>query len=74
MLIVATRVRYEFCYSQQSRSPISMLSTRVTDYVQLDNFSSVVLYDNLVPRKEKRKDLLSGKNYYQKEDKSRKYY
>ena len=24
MLIVATRVRYEFCYSQQSRSPLSV--------------------------------------------------
>ena len=31
------------------------LSTRVTDYVQLDNFSSVVLYDNLVPRNKKGK-------------------
>ena len=31
------------------------LSTRMTDYVQLDNFSSVVLYDNLAPRKKKGK-------------------
>ena len=30
------------------------LSTRV-DYVQLDNFSSVVLYDNSVPRRKKGK-------------------
>ena len=27
------------------------------DYMQLDNFSSIVLYDNLVPRKKKERFL-----------------